>query len=135
VSYVALGASLEDALADRVERIVRTQVDRGVDVALDSAGARFDRFLDSPAGQAVMDKFEAKTETALTNILYKNRWNIALGVISAAALTTIGVSYGTKVERRGVGIAAGIALAAALPLLLKQQEQPPAPVPARRTRQ
>lgn len=124
--------SLDGSLEDALETVVRRQVDRGVGVALDSAGDRFDRFLDSPAGQAVMDKFEGKVETALANVAYENRWNLLFGAIGFAALTAIGVSYGTKIERRGVGIAAGIAAVTLLPLILGAAPAEAPPPPARR---
>lgn len=124
MSYVTrpLGGIVED-VSDRVERIVRAQVDRGVGVALDSAGNRFDRYLDSPEGTALLDKFEGKVETALVNVAYKRRWDIALAAASMAALVVAGVAVGSKVGYRGAGAAAGVGMALALPLLFAKDPE------------
>lgn len=116
-----------DPILDRLNAIVKDQIDKG----LDAAGDRADRYLDSPKGQALLDKFEEKVETALVNVAYKRRWELMLTGISLAALTVVGVSLGAKVGKTGVRAAAGISLLAALPLLLAKnpEEQEGLPVP------
>lgn len=134
MSYIQqrpMGGIVED-VADRMERIVRAQVDRGVDAALDAAGSRFNRFLDSPEGQATLDKFETKVEDALVKVAYKRRWDIALATVSAASLVVAGVAAGSRVGVRGASAFAGLGIALALPLLFSADPSPPTKVERRR---
>lgn len=114
-------------IADDVERIVRNQVDR----ALDTAGSRFNRYLDSPEGQATLDKFESKIETALVNVAHRRRWDIALAVASASSLVVAGVAAGSKIGFRGASTFAGLGVALALPLLFASDLQSVAKPPRR----
>jgi hypothetical protein len=112
-----------------IEEVVASVVSRQVDTALDTAGDRFSTYLDSPKGEALMDKFEGKVETALGNVAQKHKWDFVLAGISLAALTAVGVSKGSKLGSKGTQLAGIIAVAAALPLLLRKEA---APLPARR---
>ncbi len=110
-----LGASNPlEVLEDRLERVVKAQSDR----VLDNVGDRMSLYLDSTKGQKLMDKFGNKVESALVDAAYNHKWDLALAGISVAALTVVGVSMGAKVGKTGTKVAAGIAVLAALPLLL-----------------
>ena len=117
-----LGASnpLLDPIVDRVENVVRSQVDR----ALDIAGDRATRYLSSSDGQKLMDKFGGKVEIALVDVAYKRRWELALAAVGFAAFTAAGVSVGGKLGASGAKAAGLIGVIAVLPLLLGT----PAPV-------
>lgn len=116
-------------LAGPLEDTVSVVVSRQVDTILDTAGDRFSTYLDSPSGQAVLDKFEGKVETALVNVAEKRKWDLALIGLSLAALTTVGVSLGSKLGPRGTRLAGLVAVGAVLPLILRKE---PAPLPVRR---
>lgn len=123
-----LGASPFDPILEQVERVVKRQTDRVIDVV----GERADRYLESPKGEALLDKFESKVEEALVNVAYKRKSDIALLAVSIAAMSVVGISLGSKVGKTGVKVAAGIALASALPLLLAgppEAKAPAAPTP------
>lgn len=124
-----LGASPLDPVLNQVERVVKQQTDR----ALDAVSDRFDRYLDSPKGEALLNKFESKVETALVNVAYKRKADIALFAVSIAAMSVVGVSLGTKVGKTGVKVAAGLALVAALPLLFAgpPEDAPTTPAPGK----
>jgi len=110
-----LGASNPlDVLEDRFTRAVKVQSDR----VLDNVGDRFSLYLDSTKGQKLMDKFGNKVESSLVDAAYNHKWELALAGVSVAAMTVVGVSLGAKVGKTGAQIAAGVALLAALPLLL-----------------
>lgn len=112
--YTGLGASNPlEVLEDRLERVVKAQSDR----VLDNVGDRLSLYLDSTKGQKLMDKLGNKVESSLVDAAYKHKWELALAGVSVAAMTVVGVSMGAKVGKTGTQIAAGVALAAALPLL------------------
>lgn len=124
-----LGAvSVADTVREQVERVlnpqvekiqkeIRLQVDRGVDAALDRAGDTASEYLDSKKGQRLSQKLEKRLDTAITNVAYRNRWNLALAGTSFAALTVVGVALGSRAGPRGVKWASAVALVTALPLL------------------
>jgi hypothetical protein len=115
VPFAGLGASNPlEVLEDRFERVVKAQSDR----VLDNVGDRLNLYLDSTGGQRLMDKFGTKVEESLTDAAYKHKWELLLAGISVAAMTVVGVSLGGKVGKTGVKVATGVAVLAALPLLL-----------------
>lgn len=114
VPPAGLGANPLEVLEDRLERVVKAQSDR----VLDNVGDRFSLYLDSSKGKKLMDKFGNKVESSLADAASKHKWELALAAISVAAMTVVGVSMGAKVGKKGTQIAAGVALVAALPLLL-----------------
>jgi hypothetical protein len=112
---IPLGASNPlEVLEDRFTRVVKAQSDR----VLDNVGDRLNLYLDSSSGQRLMDKFGTKVEESLTEAAYKHKWELLLAGISVAAMTVVGVSLGGKVGKTGMQVATGVAVAAALPLLL-----------------
>lgn len=114
VPFAGLGAlNPLEVLEDRFTRVVKAQSDR----ILDNVGDRFSLYLDSTGGQKLMDKFGGKVESSFVDAAYKHKWELALAGISVAALTVVGVSLGAKVGKTGIQIAAGVAVAAALPLV------------------
>lgn len=117
LSRPALGGPVEDIVA------------RQVDTLLDTAGDRFSRYLDSPSGVALMDKFEAKVETAIVNVAEKRKGDLVLIGLSLTALAAVGVSMGARIDSRGTALAGTIAVGALLPILLRTPATPP---PARR---
>lgn len=118
-----LGGPLEDT--------VSAVVGRQVDTILDTAGDRFSTYLDSPGGQAVLNKFEGKVETAIVNVAEKRKWDLALIGLSLTALAAVGVSTGSRLTPRGTQLAALVAVGAVLPLFLRKEPAPVTP-PARR---
>lgn len=109
---------------DRIQREIRLQVDRGVNAALDRAGDTASDYLDSKKGQRLSQKLEKRLDTAITNVVRKNRWNLALAGTSFAALTVVGVALGSRVGARGVKWAGAVALVTALPLILARGDAP-----------
>lgn len=107
-----------EVLEDRFTRVVRAQSDR----VLDNVGDRFSLYLDSTKGQKLMDKLSGKVESAVVDSVVKHKWELALAGVSVAAMTVVGVSLGAKVGKQGAQIAAGVAVLAALPLLLSGGE-------------
>jgi hypothetical protein len=79
-------------------------------------------YLDSAKGKKLGKKLETRIETAVTNVARKNRWNLVLAGTSFAALTVVGVAFGSRVGKRGIQAAAAVALLTALPLLLAKAE-------------
>lgn len=110
-----------------VEDVVASVVSRQLDAVLDTAGDRFSAYLDSPKGAAVMDKFEAKVETAIVNVAEKRKNDLLLIGLSATALAAVGVSMGARLSPRGTTIAGLVAVGALLPILIRKPETPPTP--------
>ena len=115
VPFAGLGASNPlEVIEDRLTNVVKRQADR----ILDNVGDRFSLYLDSTSGQKLMDKFGNKVESSLVDAAYNHKWELALAGVSVAAMTVVGVSLGGKVGKTGMRVAAGVAVLAALPLLL-----------------
>jgi hypothetical protein len=114
VPFAGLGSNPLEDLEDRFERVVKAQSDR----VLDNVGDRLNLYLDSTSGQKLMDKFGDKVESSLVDAAYKHKWELLLAGISVAAMTVVGVSLGGKVGKTGMQVATGVAVLAALPLLL-----------------
>lgn len=115
VPFAGFGAANPlEVVEDRVERVIKRQADR----ILDNVGERFNLYLDSTSGKKLMDKLGNKVESSLVDAAYKHKWELALAGVSVAAMTVVGVSLGGKVGKRGTQVAVGVAVLAALPLLL-----------------
>lgn len=115
-----------------LEDFVSSVASRQFDVLIDAASDRFSKYLDSPKGEALMQKIETRAEETSLRLLYKHKWSLALLGIGAVSLTTVGVSLGAKLGPKGTQLAAVIGFAALFPLLLRSPEQvaaSPSPLP------
>lgn len=97
-----------------------------VDSLLDTAADRFSVYVDSPKGEALVNKIQDKSETIAINLLKKHKEELLLLAVSFAALTTVGVSLGGKLGTKGTSAALLVAVGALLPVIMREGGTPPA---------
>jgi len=119
----------------RLTSAVSTAAAQGVERMTSAAGVGLDRFLDSPAGTALLTKIEDKVDRVASNALQKRQVELAALGIAGLALVMGSVSVGSRMSRKqtimafalgatAVGLVASGALA---------PPEPPAPkLPSRR---
>lgn len=132
--------SVEDIanrVAQRVENKVTTEVSRivenGVERMTTAAGVGLDRFLDSPAGVALLDKVESKFDRVIVNTVKKHQIELALLGIAAASVVMGGVAVGSKMTptlTKASFLVAGLSLAIVASGVVSPED--PLPVPSRR---
>lgn len=104
---------------------VESFVSQQVDTLLDTAADRFSVYIDSPKGEALVNKIQDKSETIALNLIKKHKEELLLLGISFAALTTVGVSLGAKLGTKGTSVATLVAIGALLPVILRESAPPP----------
>lgn len=123
-----IAARIVQRVGDRVTGEVSKIVENGVERMTSSAGAGLDRFLDSPAGVALLDKVEDKFDKVLINTVKKRQVELALLGIAATAIVMGGVAVGSKMSPTLTKLSfliAGISLA----VVASGAVSPPEPVP------
>lgn len=142
---ISLGGSV-DEIAGRVAEVVTNRVsselargiDRGVERMSTAAGAGLDRFLDSPAGAAVLDKLENKLSNVVVNTANKHQTNLALLGVAGAAVVMGSVYVGSKMSSRAAALSflvGGIAVGLVATGVFSPPDDavPAPPTPIRRT--
>jgi hypothetical protein len=125
-----LAARIGRKVADRVSTEVARAVDGGVSKITAAVGTGVDKFVDSPAGEAVFDKLENKIDAVGVNVITKHKVELALLGVAGLALFMGGSNVAGKMGPRGTRVAFAVG-AAALALVASGVFAPPddAPVP------
>jgi hypothetical protein len=125
-----LATRIGQRVADRVSTEVARAVDSGVSKITAAVGTGVDRFIDSPAGDAVFDKLENKIDDVGVNVIKKHKIELALLGVAGLALFMGGSNVAGKMGPRGTRVAFTVG-AAALALVASGVFAPPddAPVP------
>jgi hypothetical protein len=128
-----LATRIGQRVADRVSTEVARAVDSGVSKITAAVGTGVDRFIDSPAGEAVFDKLESKLDQVAVNTVKKHQTELALLGLAGLALFMGGGSLATKMGPKATTTAFVVG-ASALALVVTGVFAPPeeAPLPKRR---
>jgi hypothetical protein len=128
------------AVTNRVSSELSKGIDRGVERMTAAASAGFDRFLDSPKGEAAFDKLEDKLSDVAVNTANKHQTNLALLGVAGTAIVMGSVYVGSKMSARAAalsflvgGIAVGLVASGVFSPPDEDAAKLPPPAPIRRT--
>lgn len=119
-----LAARIGQRVADRVSTETAKAVENGVAKITAAVGTGVDRFISSPAGEAVFNKLENKLDDVVVNTVKKRQIELALLGVAGLALFMGGGSLAAKMGPRATTTAFVVG-AAALALVATGTFAPP----------